>query len=119
MKAIILATAAVLTAGTAMAQTAPIPGTAPYTIYEREDSTVMVNPDGCLIKLKKLDHSVGAFYDGTTVIFSNGTKYAVLPNGEITAINSPYPSAEMRKVLTMVAKDSQRDCRNVTSKPGR
>lgn len=120
MKSLCLAlAAAVLTIGTAAAQPPPPAGNGPWTVYETEESTMMVSKDGCMIKSKIVNQTVGTVRDGSTVILSDGMKVVILPTGELTAIDSPYPSPDLRKLLTAIANNSQRACANAIRTIGR
>jgi hypothetical protein len=119
MKAIILTVAAVLTAGTAMAQTPPAPGGAPFTTHETEDSIMMISPDGCMIRSKIVNQLVVAVADGSTVVFSDRSTVVIQSDGKFTAVNSPYPGDEARRILTMIANNAQRVCADAIKTIGR
>lgn len=110
--------AAGLTVGTAQAQVAPANSKLPVTVYETADSSMSVTSDGCIITSKTSNQWVASTSAGTS-IFSDGLAVVVLPNGEITSVNSPYPSDELRRLFLLMAEHSQKACASAIVAAGR
>lgn len=100
MKAIPVLAAAILTAGTATAQT---------QTYNTGNATMIVTEDMCGITFKGSSSRVYVSQDGTKIIDGKDV-YIVTRDGTIAGLGGASPSGEKAEILAQMANKSRESC---------
>lgn len=100
MRAIILAAFAVLTAGTATAQT---------QTYDTGKATMVVTEDMCGITFKGSSSRVYVSRDGTKIIDGEDV-YIATRDGTVAGLGGASPSGERAEILAHMANKARESC---------